>query len=119
MHIEHFREYCLSKTGVTEELPFGPDTLVFKVMGKIFAITPLDTESFSISLKCRPELAERLREIYDFVTPGYHLNKKHWNTIAVGTNVSNDFIKKWTDHSYDLVVLSLPKNIQATLKNET
>jgi predicted DNA-binding protein (MmcQ/YjbR family) len=99
MNIEEYREYCISKKGVTEELPFGLETLVFKVMGKIFALTSL--ESFeSINLKCDPEEAALLREKYDAVLPGYHMNKKHWNTVLMDGSISEKFLKQWIDHSY-------------------
>ena len=114
MNIEEFRQYCLSKKGVTEEFPFGPDTLVFKVMGKMFALTNLDGD-FSINLKCDPDLAIELREQYPAVLPGYHMNKKHWNTIAIDGSLSNKLICEWTDHSYNLVVDQLPKIIKTKL----
>ena len=114
MNIEEFRQYCLSKKGVTEEFPFGPDTLVFKVMGKMFALTNLDGD-FSINLKCDPDLAIDLREQYPAVLPGYHMNKKHWNTIAIDGSLSNKLINEWTDHSYNLVVDQLPKILKNKL----
>ena len=114
MNIEEFRKYCLSKKGVTEEFPFGPDTLVFKVMGKMFALTNLDGD-FSINLKCDPDLAIDLREQYPAVLPGYHMNKKHWNTIAIDGSLSNKLINEWTDHSYNLVVDQLPKILKNKL----
>ena len=114
MNIEEFRQYCLSKKGVTEEFPFGPDTLVFKVMGKMFALTNLDGD-FSINLKCDPDLAIELREQYPAVLPGYHMNKKHWNTIAIDGSLSNKLINEWTDHSYNLVVDQLPKILKNKL----
>ncbi len=102
MNLESFREYCFKKKGVTEEFPFGEDTLVFKVAGKIFAIT--DVETFeSINLKCDPEKAIELREQYDAVQPGYHMNKKHWNTVMVDGSVSDKLLREWIDHSYELV----------------
>jgi predicted DNA-binding protein (MmcQ/YjbR family) len=108
MNIEEYREYCISKKGVTEECPFGPDVLVFKVMGKLFALTNL--ENFvSINLKCDPEEAVLLREKYDAVLPGYHMNKKHWNTILMNGSIGDKLIKQWIDHSYALVVSSLTK----------
>jgi predicted DNA-binding protein (MmcQ/YjbR family) len=108
MNIEEFRNYCLSKREVTECFPFDETTLVFKVMGKMFALT--DTENaFAIALKCEPESAVRLREMYPAVTPGYHFNKKHWNTVACDGTVSNDLLLAWIDHSYEEVVKSLPK----------
>lgn len=108
MNIEDFRDYCLLKAGVTEETPFGPNTLVFKVVGKVFALTDIDTFG-SINLKCDPERAVELREQHDYVLPGYHMNKKHWNTILIGTGVSNAQLSELIDHSYDLVRASLPK----------
>ena len=114
MHIEDFRDYCLLKTGVTEETPFGPDTLVFKVGGKIFALTDLTTFA-SINLKCDPERATELREQYDYVLPGFHMNKKHWNTVLMGTGVSAALLRELIDHSYDLVRASLPRVVRAGL----
>ena len=115
MNIEAFRAYCLSKPGVTEELPFGPDTLVFKVMGKMFSACGI--ESFvSVNLKCDPERAVELREQYEGIKPGYHMNKKHWNTVSVGMDVSDELFRELTDHSYQLVVSSLPKKLRAELQ---
>jgi predicted DNA-binding protein (MmcQ/YjbR family) len=109
MNIEEFREYCLSKPATTEEMPFGEDTLVFKVMGKIFALTSLDSEVFSFNLKCDPEKAIQLRETYACVQPGYHMNKQHWNTIRVDGSVSRKELCDWIDHSYKLVVSKLTR----------
>ncbi|WP_303311628.1 MmcQ/YjbR family DNA-binding protein [Hymenobacter sp. BT730] len=111
MNIEDFRDYCLLKPGVTEETPFGPETLVFKVGGKIFALTDIDTFG-SVNLKCDPEFAMELREKYDYVQPGYHMNKKHWNTVLVGTGVTDEQLQEWTDHSYSLVLASLPRTVR-------
>jgi len=108
MDIESIRNYCLQKKGVTEKLPFDEDSPVYKVMGKIFAITSL-IPPYSINLKCDPERAIELRERYDGVTPGYHMNKTHWNTIDLGSNIQPKLIKEWIDHSYDLVVNRLTK----------
>ncbi|MFY7825563.1 MAG: MmcQ/YjbR family DNA-binding protein [Flectobacillus sp.] len=116
MDIEYFREYCLAKKGVTEELPFGPDTLVYKVMGKVFALTGLDNEVFSVNLKCEPEKAIALREEYSFIIPGYHMNKKHWNTVnfeRTPTKLASELI----DHSYEIVVAGLTKKMQVELAN--
>ena len=115
MHIEQFREYCLSLKGVTEEFPFGEETLVYKVMGKIFALTGLDNFE-SVNLKCDPELAIELRERYDGVTPGYHMNKKHWNTVSTHAGIPDKLLYEWIRHSYDLVVSSLPKKLREELK---
>jgi predicted DNA-binding protein (MmcQ/YjbR family) len=103
MNIESLREYCLSKAAAEESLPFGPDTLVYKVNGKIFLITGLDEEQLSFNVKCDPVLAIELREQYPCVLPGYHMNKKHWNTVVVDGSVSSKQLKEWIDHSYDLV----------------
>ncbi len=114
MHIEAFREYCLHKPGVTEEFPFGGDTLVFKVMGKMFAATGVDT-FVSINLKCEPEMALQLREQYHFVKPGWHMNKKHWNTIELQTGVTDKQLIQWIDDSYNLVKATLPKALKESL----
>jgi predicted DNA-binding protein (MmcQ/YjbR family) len=103
MNIETLREYCLSKPGAEEDLPFGPDTLVFKVAGKIFLLASLDRESLQFNVKCDPEKAIELREEFSCVIPGYHMNKKHWNTILVDGSVPLKKIKEWIDHSYELV----------------
>jgi len=102
MNIEDLREYCLSKPDVTESFPFDEDTLVFKVFGKIFVLTSL-TPPFSINVKCDPELAISLREMYSFVIPGYHMNKKHWNTVMIDDTVSDSLLLEWIDHSYNLI----------------
>ncbi len=103
MNIETLQEYCLSKPDVEETLPFGPDTLVYKVGGKIFLITGLDSVEFRFNVKCNPEKALELRETYPCVLPGYHMNKKHWNTIVVDGSIPNSLLKEWIDHSYHLV----------------
>lgn len=109
MDLEYFRRYCLSKKEVTEGLPFGEDTLVFKVKNKMFALTSL-VEFVSVNLKCDPEEAVRYREQYpDIVLPGYHMNKKHWNTVMVNQQVGDNLLLEMTDASYQLVVNSLPK----------
>lgn len=118
MDIETFREYCLSKKGVAEELPFGPDTLVFKLMGKIFATAGLDEVPLRVNLKCDPEKAINLREQYpDAVLPGYHMNKKHWNTVILNGFLPNSLIFELTDHSYDLVFNKLPKRMKTNLED--
>ena len=104
MNIEQLRDYCLNKPFVEECLPFGPDTLVYKVNGKIFLLTSLDTTQLQFNVKCNPELAEELRELYNCVIPGFHMNKKHWNTIIVDGSASDQMLKKWIDHSYNLLV---------------
>jgi predicted DNA-binding protein (MmcQ/YjbR family) len=102
MNIESLREYCISKKNATESFPFGEDTLVFKVNEKIFALVNLDGD-LSINLKCEPGLAIELRERYPSVTPGYHMNKKHWNTVQLDGSVPDKEIFTWIDHSYERV----------------
>jgi predicted DNA-binding protein (MmcQ/YjbR family) len=109
MNIEAFREYCLSLPGTTEGLPFDDKTLVFYVMDKMFALTDIDAFE-SINLKCNPEEAIMLREEYPAVVPGYHMNKKHWNTVKMDGSIKNELIKKWIKKSYMLVIANLPKN---------
>lgn len=108
MNIETLREYCLSKPDAEETLPFGPDTLVYKVGGKIFLLTGLDNEDLRFNIKCDPDKAIELREEHGCVLPGYHMNKKHWNTVVVDGSVSNQLLKEWIDHSYNLIAASLP-----------
>ncbi len=111
MNIGTFQSYCLAKKGVTEEFPFDKNTLVYKVMGKMFALTDVD-EFISINLKCEPEIGAQLREQYSSVLPGYHMNKKHWITILMDGSIADKDIKRWIDCSYMLVVKSLPKKLQ-------
>lgn len=114
MNIETYRKYCLAKKGVTEEFPFGEETLVFKVMGKMFALT--DVEAFeSVNLKVEPEEGIELREKYSSVLPGYHMNKKHWITVMMDGSIPDKLICQWIDNSYNLVSATLPKKDQATL----
>ncbi len=103
MNLEDLRTYCLSKPGTEETLPFGPDTLVFKVRGKVYLLVGLDEEALRFNVKCEPGLAEELRAEYACVLPGFHMNKKHWNTIVVDGSVPRSMILAWIDHSYDLV----------------
>jgi predicted DNA-binding protein (MmcQ/YjbR family) len=112
MDIEAFRQYCLSLPAVTEDFPFDENVLVFKVAGKIFVLTDVNTFE-SINLKCDPELAIELRERYASVLPGYHMNKKHWNTVLIDGTITNKLMMEWTKHSYDLVVASLSKKVKA------
>lgn len=115
MNIEEYRNYCLAKSGTTEEFPFDENTLVFKVMGKMYALT--DVEEFvSINLKCDPELAVELREKYSGVIPGYHMNKKHWNTVMTDGSVSDQLIYQWIEDSYNLIVAKLPVKDREFLK---
>jgi predicted DNA-binding protein (MmcQ/YjbR family) len=103
MQVDEIRDYCTALPEVEETLPFGPDTLVFKVQGKIFLLLSLDTEPVQFNVKCDPVLAEELRENYSCVIPGYHMNKKHWNTIIVDGSVKNAMLREWIQHSYHLV----------------
>jgi len=103
MNIEILREYCISKKNVTESFPFDEDTLVFKTAGRIFALVNLEGD-LTINLKCNPARAIELRERYSSVIPGYHMNKKHWNTIYIDGSVPDKEIFSWIDHSYDLVL---------------
>jgi predicted DNA-binding protein (MmcQ/YjbR family) len=103
MDIELLREYCLQKPDTTEDLPFGPDVVVFKVKGKAFLLLSLDTEDLQFNVKCDPDRAVELREEYSCVQPGYHMNKKHWNTIIVDGTLNTKQLKQMVDHSYELV----------------
>ncbi len=116
MDMEQLQEYCMAKPGAEETLPFGPDTLVYKVAGKVFLLAGLDASPLQFNAKCDPEKAIELREQYACVLPGYHMNKKHWNTIVVDGSVSDRLLKQWIDHSYELVFNSLPKNARDQLK---
>jgi predicted DNA-binding protein (MmcQ/YjbR family) len=116
LNLESFRAYCFYKKGVTEEFPFGEEVIVMKVMGKMFALT--DVNSFeSVNLKADPEIAVEQRERYPAVQPGYHMNKKHWNTVLMDGSISDKLIKQWIDDSYNLVVISLPKPIKLKLES--
>ena len=112
MTTEEVRAYCLSKKAVIEDMPFDEFTICFKVGGKIFLILPTDEVLLNINVKCDPEIAIELREKYPEVKPGYHMNKKHWNTIIDRGRLSDSFVKQQIDHSYDLVFSSLTKKIK-------
>jgi predicted DNA-binding protein (MmcQ/YjbR family) len=114
MNIEEFRDYCMSKPGVSEEFPFDEVTLVFKVAGKMFILTNLDGD-WSLNLKCDPERAIELREQYPAIQPGYHMNKLHWNTVMMDGSLSQKLILELIDHSYQLVVDKLPLKIRQNL----
>jgi predicted DNA-binding protein (MmcQ/YjbR family) len=103
MNIEIIREYCLAKRNVKESFPFGDDTLVFKTADRIFVLANLEGD-LTVNLKCDPSLALELRERYSSVIPGYHMNKKHWNTVLIDGSIPDKEILKWIDHSYDLVI---------------
>ena len=117
MDIETFRTYCLSKKGVTEEFPFDENTLVFKVMGKMFALTGLERIPFSVNLKCDPDRSIELREYHSEITPGYHMSKKHWNTVNFSESLSTSMLLELIDHSYNLVVKGLTKKLKQELEN--
>ena len=115
MNLETYYEYCLSKKGVTEHFPFDEETLVFKVGGKMFALSSLnewEKGNPSVNLKCNPEYAEELRAEYDNIKPGWHMSKIHWNTIEINSEVPDSLIKELIDHSYNLVFKSLTKKVQ-------
>ena len=116
MNIEEVRDYCLSKKGTTEEFPFDEVTLVFKVMGKMYVLGNLEGD-LSINLKCDPEKAISLREEYEAINPGYHMNKRHWNTVEMDGSLKPDFVKELIDHSYDLVVSKLTRKQKVDLEN--
>lgn len=109
MNIETFRDYCLTKKGATEGMPFGETVVVFKVSGKMFALASLDEAPPTVNLKCDPDLALELRDRYEQVRPGYHMNKKHWNTVEMESGIPDIELRKMIDHSYDLVVKGLPQ----------
>lgn len=109
MNIEEFHAYCLSKKGVEETFPFDEVTLVFKVMGKVFAITGLDAETFEVNLKCDPDYAIELREQHEEIRAGWHMNKNHWNTVSFEGDLDEKMLCDLIDHSYDLVVKGLKK----------
>lgn len=115
MNLEEYVEYCLSKPGVTDGFPFGPDVLVLKVMGKMFALSGVENFE-SVNLKCEPELAMQLREEFEAVNPGYHMNKTHWNTVTVNGDAPDKKIYEWIDLSYDLVAKSLTKKQREELQ---
>jgi predicted DNA-binding protein (MmcQ/YjbR family) len=100
---------CTAKPGAAEDYPFGDEVAVFKVAGKLFALVPLGAEPASVSLKCDPDLADDLRSRYEAITPGYHLNKRHWNTVVLDGSVPEEQVLELIDHSYELVVARLPR----------
>jgi predicted DNA-binding protein (MmcQ/YjbR family) len=116
MNLEDIRTYCLSKKGASGEYPFGPEYLVFKVMKKVFAIVAIDTHPLSMNLKCDPDDALAFRDIYPAIRPGYHMNKKHWNTIVFDGTIPDDFVYEMIDDSYDLVVKKLSVSARDKIK---
>jgi predicted DNA-binding protein (MmcQ/YjbR family) len=109
------RRFCLSLPGAVEEFPFGEQTSVFKVSGKIFALSPLRSRPLRVSLKCEPGLAERLRASYPAVGPGYHLNKRHWNTVVLDGSLPDTMVREMVEDSHDLIVASLPRATRESL----
>jgi predicted DNA-binding protein (MmcQ/YjbR family) len=116
MHIEEFHAYCGAKKGAEASFPFGDSTLVYKVMGKIFALTGLEEGRFFVNLKCDPVRALDLRERYPEVRPGYHMSKKHWNTVDFEGGLPEAMLRALIDHSYALVVGGLPRKVQDVLE---
>jgi predicted DNA-binding protein (MmcQ/YjbR family) len=116
LNLEAFRTHCLSHKGVTEEFPFGESTLVYKVMGKVFALTGID-DFASVNLKVDPEKGVELRERYTAVQPGYHMNKKHWITVIMDGSISDKLLRQWIDDSYDLVASGLTKSQKQALES--
>jgi predicted DNA-binding protein (MmcQ/YjbR family) len=117
MTADELRDLCLSFMGTEETFPFSPGTSVFKVAGKVFALAPLDTEPLAVGLKCDPGLAEQLREAHSAITPGYHLNKRHWNTVLLDGSLGDQIVVDMVEDSYDLVVSGLPKMRQRALRS--
>jgi len=117
MNIEQIREYCIRKKGVAEEFPFDEETLVFKVMGKMFLLASLEAIPLQINLKCDPEKAIELREEYEAVQPGYHMNKKHWNTVILDGSIPEKIVREWIDDSYYSVIAGLKKSEVKKLGN--
>jgi predicted DNA-binding protein (MmcQ/YjbR family) len=115
MNAERFRAYCLAKPSTTEDSPFGPEHIVFKVGAKMFALLAFEEVPPTANLKCDPDLALELRDRYDQVRPGYHMNKKHWNTVEIDSGIPEGEVTKMIDHSYDLVVASLTKKAREAL----
>jgi predicted DNA-binding protein (MmcQ/YjbR family) len=115
MTFDDLRAYCLSKPATTESLPFDETTLVFKVAGKMFALSDIESRPVRVSLKCDPERAVELREMYPAIEAAFHMNKRHWNTMTADGSLRDSFIRELIDHSYDLVVAGLPKAMRATL----
>jgi predicted DNA-binding protein (MmcQ/YjbR family) len=116
--LEHLRAYCTTKPGVYENFPFDNVTLTFRVKGKMFALCGIHDDPLEVNLKCDPELSELLRDKYDAVKPGWHMNKKHWNTVTLDGSIPDEEIKELIDMSYELVVRSLKKSHRDTLKKD-
>ncbi len=117
MTLEEIRHYCLHKKGVVEAFPFDETTLVFKIIDKLFLLTDINSYPLSVNLKCEPEYAIELREKYHCIQPGYHMNKKHWNTVVIDGELSEKELKKLIDHSYNEVLNKMPKKVKEELEN--
>jgi predicted DNA-binding protein (MmcQ/YjbR family) len=115
MNAIELRQWCLERPGAVEEFPFGPENSVFKVGGKMFAISALDRSPLEVSLKCEPELAEQFRNTYDAIRAGYHLDKRHWITITLDGSLPDELVRDLVEDSHDLVVSALPKRVRAQL----
>ena len=115
VNASELRRWCLHQAGAIEEFPFGPETSVFKVAGKIFSLSALDRVPLEVSVKCEPELAVALRDSYPAIRPGYHLNKRHWNTIRLDGSLADELVRDLVEDSYDLVVSALPKRVREQL----
>ena len=115
MNARELRDWCLEHEGAVEDFPFTAEHSVFKVRGKMFAISALEREPLEVSVKCEPELAVELRNSYAAIRPGYHLNKRHWNTITLDGSISDQLVRDLVEDSYDLVVSALPKRVQKEL----
>ena len=115
LSVESLREHCRSKVGSPETFPFDLRTLVFKVAGKMYALCGIDSDPLELSLKCDPDEAEALRQLYPAVKPGYHLNKRHWNTVTLDGSTDDEVVLEWLDRSYELVVAGLPRRDREAL----
>ena len=115
MNASELRDWCLEHAGAVEDFPFTAEHSVFKVHGKMFALSALGREPLEVSVKCEPELAVELRNSYEAIRPGYHLNKRHWNTITLDGSVADQLVRDLVEDSYDLVVSALPKRVQKEL----
>jgi predicted DNA-binding protein (MmcQ/YjbR family) len=115
MHASELRTWCLRQPGAIEDFPFGPETSVFKVAGKVFALSALERTPLEVSVKCEPELAVGLRDSYRAIRPGYHLNKRHWNTLTLDGSLTDQLVRDLIEDSYDLIVSALPRRVREQL----
>ena len=119
MNSTELRAWCLERPGAIEDFPFGPEHSVFKAGGKMFAISALERAPLEVSVKCEPDLAVELRNSYAAIRPGYHLNKRHWNTITLDGSLADQLVRDLVEDSYDLIVSALPKRVQRELQRRT